>query len=123
MTSQRTAGATCPGTLLAEQLSVPPASSPGLRPASADAAWRRQRDLFFVDEARKTSRAMMGLGVIVQLSVFGVMLDAGYPMWRILSLAGLYAAFFLSHRFTVGGTMEHSKVAGSFITMSVAAQL
>src|SRR5215212_32735 len=109
MTSQRTAGSACPGTLLAEQLSVPPVASPGLRPASADAAWRRQRDLFFVDEARKTTRATMGLGVIVHFAVFGVLFHAGYPTWRILALAGLYAGFFLSHRLIVHGTVESSK--------------
>src|SRR5262245_41438082 len=121
MTDPQIAAPGCPGTSLAEPLSVAP--SPGLRPAAADAAWRRQRDVFFVDEARKTSRVTMGLGVVVQLVVFGVMLDAGYPTWRIVALGGLYVCFFLSHRLIVGDKLDPSKVAGSFIMMSVAAQL
>jgi signal transduction histidine kinase len=121
MTSQPTAAPNCPGTSLAEPLAVAP--SPGLRPTAVDAAWRRQRDLFFVDEARKTSRTMMGLGVLVQLTVFGVMFHADYPSWRIFALAGLYAAFFGSHRLIVRRTMESTRVASSFIGMSVASQL
>src|SRR5262245_41816760 len=111
MTPQPVAATECPGTSLAEPSPVAP--SPGLRAPSADAAWRRQRDLLFVDEARKTTRATMGFGVLVQLAVFGVMLHAGYPGWRIGALAGLYAAFFLSHRLIVHRTMESTRVASS----------
>ena len=112
----------CDGTSLAGPMGVPPGSF-GTKSTSADAAWRRQRDLFFVDEARKTTRTMMGLGVVVQLSTFGVLIDAGYPSWRICTLAGLYLMFFLTHKLIVGLEMDSNRVASSFIRMSVASQL
>src|SRR5512139_1865882 len=65
MASQLTAEPPCAGTSLANDLDVPP--NPVTRSAAVDAAWRRQRDIFFVSEARKTSRTMLGLGVFVQL--------------------------------------------------------
>lgn len=100
---------------------VPPVS--GLRSPPAEAAWRRQRDLFFVDEARQTSRTMLGLGVLVQLATFGIMLHAEYPAWRIGTLAGLYAAFALVHRFVMKCTLDTHRVPSSFIMMSVTAQI
>jgi signal transduction histidine kinase len=85
--------------------------------------WRRQRDLFFVTEARETSRAMLGLGVIVQLMTFGILFHAEYPAWRIGALAGLYAAFVVGHRFIMKCTLDTHRVPSSFIMMSVAAQV
>jgi signal transduction histidine kinase len=86
-------------------------------------AWLRQRDIFFVREARKTSRKAMGLGVFVQLATFGILLHADYPTWRVGALAGLYFVFFCSHALIMRCTMDATKVAGAFIQMSVAAQL
>jgi signal transduction histidine kinase len=85
--------------------------------------WRRQRDLFFITEARKTTRATIGLGVIVQLVTFGLMLHAEYPTWRIGALGGLYLTFVLVHRFIMQCTLDSQRVASSFIMMSVAAML
>ncbi len=107
----------CPGTLLADVSPVAPRSSP------AEAVWRRQRDLFFVAEARNTSRTMIGLGVIVQLVTFGILLHAEYPAWRIGALAGLYAAFVVGHRFIMKCTLDTQRVPSSFIMMSIMAQV
>jgi signal transduction histidine kinase len=121
MASQPSGLTACPGTSLADVSPVPPSSSlPG---APTEAAWRRQRDLFFIDEARKTTRATIGLGVFVQLATFGLHLHAGYPLWRIATLTGLYAAFVLVHRFIMMNTSDDQRVASAFIMMSVAAQL
>jgi signal transduction histidine kinase len=121
MASQPSAPPPCPGTSLADVSPVPPA--PGLRSSSSEAAWRRQRDLFFVDEARKTTRATIGFGVIVQLATIGLHVHAEYPTWRIGALGGLYVAFVLVHRFIMKHTLDSQRVASAFITMSVAAQL
>jgi signal transduction histidine kinase len=121
MAPQPSADRACPGTLLADEIHVPPPT--GFRAPSAETAWRRQRDLFFVAEARKTSRAMIGLGVIVQLATFGLLLHAEYPAWRIGALAGVYVAFVLGQRFIMECTIDSQRVEGSFITMNVAAQL
>jgi signal transduction histidine kinase len=77
--------------------------------------------MFFVVEARKTSRTMIGLGVLVQLATFGLMLHAEYPAWRIGALAGLYTAFVAGQRFIMGCKLDAQRVSSSFIMMSVAA--
>ncbi len=120
MVSQSSQESPCAGTVLAEQAHVP---SPGDRSSAAEAAWLRQRDLFFVKEAGNTSRTTMGLGVFVQLSIFGILLHADYPSWRVAALAALYIAFFVSHASIMRCTLVPTKVAGAFIQMSVAAQL
>lgn len=107
------------GTALAAAGNVPP--PPG--PIPAEAAWRRQRDLFFVNEARKTTFLTMGLGLIVQASMFGILFLADYPTWRIDALFGLYIAFFSTHRWIMQCTFESTRVASAFIMMSVTAQV
>ena len=121
MTSQETASPQCPGTLLATDLGVSP--PPGIRAPSADAAWRSQRDLFFVSEARNTTRTTIGLGILVQLATFGLMVHAEYPTWRIGALAGIYLVFVLTHRAIMKVKAESNHVASAFIMMSIAAQL
>jgi len=85
--------------------------------------WRRQRDMFFVSEARRTSRTMLGLGLLVQLASFGLLLHAEYPLWRIGALAGLYTAFAIGQRFIAGCTLDAGRVSSNFIMMNIAAQL
>ncbi|HWO19074.1 MAG TPA: HAMP domain-containing sensor histidine kinase [Kofleriaceae bacterium] len=85
--------------------------------------WRRQRDLYFIAEARNTTRTTLGLGVLVQLATFGLMFHADYPTWRIGGLAGLYLAFVSVHRFIMRGRLATHRVASSFIMMSIAAML
>jgi signal transduction histidine kinase len=118
MASQIAADEQTSGTSLAEASAV--SSIPA---AARDAAWRRQRDIFFVSEARKTSRVMMGLGVFVQMFTIGVIYHAGYPAWRIGALVGIYLVFALGHKLIMKCTMDPAKVAGAFIQMSISAQL
>ena len=120
MASQMTAETPCDGTSLADASVVAP--NP-VRSAAVDAAWRRQRDIFFVSEARKTSRVMMGFGVFVQLFTLGVIYHSGYPAWRIGALTALYACFAIGHKVIMRCTLDPQKVAGAFIQMSIAAQL
>src|SRR5439155_22667809 len=101
---QRTVGRPSTGTSLAAEACVPPPS--GFRAPTADAVWRIQRDRIFLTEARKTARKATASGIAVQLTIFGILWDAGYPIWRIGALAGLYAAFMLAHRLILGRTSE-----------------
>ena len=121
MASQSTVESTCAGTSLADKAGVPPSSD--RRSTAVDAAWRRQRDIFFVNEARKTSRLMIGLGVIVQLLTIGIIYHAGYPAWRVAAFVGLYVAFVVAHKLIMRCTLDPQKVAGAFIQMSITAQL
>jgi signal transduction histidine kinase len=121
MASHLAAETPCDGTSLADDANV--RVNPANRSAAVDAAWRRQRDIFFVSEARKTSRLMMFVGVFVQFFTLAVIYHAGYPTWRIGALAGLYAVFAVAHRLIMRCTLDPQKVAGAFIQMSIAAQL
>ena len=106
------------GTTLAEPSAMPPFRSQ----FSAD-VWRSQRDRFFLTEARKTTRWTIGLGIILQLSLFAIFWHAGYPTWRIVAMAGLYAAFVVAHKLIIGCTNDPQKVASAFLGMNVAAEL
>jgi signal transduction histidine kinase len=94
-----------------------------MRSNAVDAAWRRQRDIFFVTEARKTSRLMIGLGIFVNVSTLAVLYQAGYPSWRIGALGALYIVFALAHKTIMRCTLDPQKVASAFIQMSISAQL
>lgn len=120
MASQPVADSPCAGTSLAQDAPVPPSDA---RRASVDATWRRQRDLFFVSEARKTSRVMIGIGILVQLFLLGLLYHAEYPTWRIAALGGLYLVFVVGHKLIMRCTLDPQKVAGAFIQMSITSQL
>jgi signal transduction histidine kinase len=109
----------CAGTSLAHEIDVPP---PGYRAPSADTVWRTQRDRFFLSEGRKTSRVMVGMGMLVQLLVLAILWHADYPTWRVAALGGLYVAFVFAHRF-VTRHQDPQRAAGSFIMMNISAQL
>ncbi len=110
----------CAGTSLADALVVPP---PAFRAPSADTVWRTQRDRYFLSEARTTTRITLGLGVLVQLLVLGLLWSAGYPTWRIIAVGGLYAAFMLAHKIVLSVTSDPHRTASSFIYMNISAQL
>ena len=104
--------ATDAGTTLARGKPVPPPES----------VWRTQRDEFFMSEARRTTRTVTSLGVVVQLAVIGLLVDAHYPAWRICALAGIYGSFVLGHRIVIARTRAAHRVEHAFIAMNVIAQ-
>jgi len=106
--------ATTAGTPLATPTAV---SAPVL-----DATWRTNRDRFFVDEARNTTRFAMLGGLATQLAVYAVFLHAGYPLVRVATLAGIWFAFAISHRLIIRATRNTERVETAFIAMNVAAQ-
>ncbi|CAN5807179.1 hypothetical protein BH11MYX3_BH11MYX3_44950 [soil metagenome] len=85
--------------------------------------WRDHRNQFFLQEARKTARLTIGLGVFVQAAVIGLLAQAGYETWRVAMLAGLYVMFALAHTLIVRPVRDSGRVETSFIYMSVVAQL
>ena len=106
-------------------LAAPPPVPPDLvsRSAACDAVWRDHRNQFFLEEARKTTRLTIGLGIFVQAAVMLLMLHAEYPTWRVAALAGMYLVFAVAHKLIIRPVREAGRVETSFIYMSVVAQL
>lgn len=77
--------ADCSGTSLA------PAASVG-DPRPAD-VWRGQRNRFLIEDGRATGQWLHALGGLVQGALFLIFLDAGYPVWRLITAAGVFIAF------------------------------
>jgi signal transduction histidine kinase len=109
------------GTSLAADPRVPPDLVS--RSAACDAVWRDHRNQFFLEEARKTTRVTIGIGVLVQAAVVLIFAHAGYPTWRVWALGGVYLAFALAHRLIIRPVREAGRVETAFIYMSVVAQL
>ena len=107
---------TAPGTRLAEQASVSDSPRP-------NDVWRGRRNSFFIEEARKFSRWAILLGTFVHSAVIAILAIDGYPLWRILTLASMYAVFAMGQRFIVRRAIEEKCVEASFIGMNIFAQL
>jgi signal transduction histidine kinase len=101
------------GTMLAERKPVP----------APEAVWRTQRDQFFMNEARHTTRTVMMVGLVVQLFVIGNLVHAGYTPWRIVALASVYVAFSISHRVVIAITRSQGRVDHAFIYMNLLSQV
>ena len=108
------------GTSLAHEPAVP---AELVKSTSPDAVWRDHRNQFFVEEARKTTRLVIGLGCIVQLAVLGVFLHADYAVWRVGAIAGMYGVFAIVHKLIVRPVQDPQRVETAFIRMSVVAQV
>ena len=85
------------GTSLAPGPPVPP--DPTARSAACDAVWRDHRNKFFLEEARKTTRVTIGIGILVQSAIVLIFAHADYPSWRVCALGGVYLALD-QHQFT-----------------------
>ena len=88
------------GTSLAERDPVP----------APEAVFRTQRDQFFMNGARRTTRTMTSCGIVVQLAVLALLASAGYPTWRIVGLVCVYAGFVLGHHIVITRTRTQSRV-------------
>jgi signal transduction histidine kinase len=106
------------GTSLADASPVPP----GLR-SIPDAVWRTQRDRFFLRESRGTSRTTITAGMLVQAAQLGILIHAGYPVWRVGSLLALYVVFVLAHAVIMRTTRATHSVEQAFIGMNLAAMV
>jgi signal transduction histidine kinase len=120
MTSQDRACPANAGTSLARVGGVPPFEDLDSRD---DAAWRTQRDRFFVAEARKSSVIMIGLGGLVQCLLLALLWLADYPTWRICAVALMYVGFGIAHRVIIRVNHDPARTATSFILMNITSQL
>jgi signal transduction histidine kinase len=77
----------CSGTSLAV---ATPVGDP--RPADV---WRGQRNRFLIEDARTTGQRMHLLGGAVQMAVLLTFVDAGYPVWRVVTAFGVFVTFAL----------------------------
>jgi len=62
--------------------------APGRVVPAPDAVWRNHRDQFFHKEARSTTRNMVCGGLVVEAALIAILIEAHYPMWRILAALG-----------------------------------
>lgn len=109
------------GTPMAAACKVPPDLVS--RSAACDAVWRDHRNQFFLEEARKTTRLTIGLGMLVQVVILGLFLHAGYPSWRICGIATLYVFFAVAHKLIIHPLRDAGRVETAFICVGVIAQL
>ena len=111
----------CDGTSLAVTIDVPIAVPP-----SPDQFWRGHRNKYFLQEARRTTRLTLGLGILVQAAVLTIFALAGYAPWRMVTLGALYGGFAVAHKLClrpVECSGDASRVEHAFIAMNVIAQL
>ncbi len=108
------------GTPLADLAAV---AAPAFPASNPETVWRGHRNQFFIEEARTTSRTMMGLGCIVQAGAFALFFLGGYPTWRVASLIALWIVFFAVQRVLLLPIQDPARAEGAFIRMNIAAQL
>jgi signal transduction histidine kinase len=89
----------------------------------AGAVWRQQRDHYFLSESPQTHKLTQSCGLALQLVMLGILIEAGYPSWRIGALAGVYAAFAVVHRLVMRRTRSTGQVEHAFIGINFTAQL
>src|SRR5262245_43544459 len=110
-----TAQVDCPGTSLAP---VAPVGDP--RPADI---WRGQRNRFLVEDARATGQKMHLLGGLVQVAIYLVFLDAGYPLWRVVAAASVFVGFAAFQTSWLQLRVRPSDDAGTFDRVFIAVNL
>src|SRR4051812_50132633 len=103
-----------PGTLLA------PAASVG-DPRPAD-IWRGQRNRFLLEDARTAGRWIHFVGGLIQLAMFLVFLDAGYPMWRVAAAAGVFLTFATVQKVWIRRSRDYASYDRVFIAINLSAQ-
>lgn len=108
------------GTSLANPLFVTDAPTP---PTPIADSWRDQRNTFFFQNAKHTSKVFIGLGCFMQAATLAILYQGGTEVWRLGALAGLYTAFALLHRLAIRPMRDPSAVETGFIRMNVLAQL
>lgn len=106
--------ADCPGTSLA------PATSVG-DPRPAD-VWRGQRNRFLIEDARTTGKRMHLLGGLVQLVIYLVFLDAGYPAWRVGTAYAVFITFAMIQAAWIRSSHDAQTYDRAFIGINLSAQ-
>lgn len=116
---ERTLNGPAGGTPLVAKASV--SDVPRSNPADV---WRRNRDEFFVNESRRTSKVIVSAGILVQALVIGLVAQANYETWRVIALAAGYLAFVVGHKLIIRQAIGRARTIDStFIWMNILAQL
>ena len=68
------------------------AQPPPVQDVGAGAVWRQQRDRYFLSDAPKTSKHTQIGGCAMQAVMVVILVEAGYPTWRIAALIPLPSA-------------------------------
>src|SRR5262245_43609368 len=103
-----------PGTSLARSAVV---GDP--RPADV---WRGQRNRFLIEDARSTGKRMHLFGGMIQLVIYLVFFDAGYPLWRLGTAVGVFVGFALVQRRVLRNALDTQSFDRVFIAMNLSAQ-
>lgn len=106
--------AECSGTSLAP---APAVGDP--RPADL---WRGQRNRFLIEDARSTGQRMHLLGGAVQLVIYLVFLDAGYPVWRVAAAGAVFVTFALIQTAWIRSAHDGLTFDRVFIGVNLSAQ-
>jgi signal transduction histidine kinase len=81
------------------------------------------RNAYMLANARQTSLRGMFVGGCLCLIVGGVLLDGGFPIWRVAAMCAAFVVLMLSHQLLIARTKAPEDVETMFIRMNVLAQL
>jgi signal transduction histidine kinase len=91
-------------------------------PRASD-VWRGRRNLYFIEQTRSITRWAMLLGAVVHAGSIAILAHAGYPLWRVLGVGGLFVTFTILQRFAITRARREQCIEASFTAINVAAQL
>jgi signal transduction histidine kinase len=84
--------------------------------------WRGQRNRFLIEDGRATGQWLHMLGGVVQLALFLIFLDAGYPAWRVIAAAGVFITFALIQTAWIRSSHDALSFDRVFIGINLSAQ-
>jgi len=90
-------------------------------PRPAD-IWRGQRNRFLIEDARNTGQWIHAIGAFIQLVLFLIFLDAGYPTWRIVAAAGVFLVFATIQKAWIHASPDAQSFDRVFIATNLSAQ-
>jgi len=90
-------------------------------PRPAD-VWRGQRNRFLIEDARDTGQWMHAFGGVVQLVLFLIFLNAGYPAWRVIAAAGVFVTFALIQKAWIRSSHDAQSFDRVLIGVNLSAQ-
>jgi signal transduction histidine kinase len=90
-------------------------------PRPAD-VWRGQRNRFLIEDARDTGQWMHAFGGVVQLVLFLIFLNAGYPVWRVVAAAGVFITFALIQKAWIRSSHDAQSFDRVLIGVNLSAQ-
>jgi signal transduction histidine kinase len=90
-------------------------------PRPAD-VWRGQRNRFLLEDARHTRQRMHAFGALVQIAIFLIFSDAGYPSWRVIAAAAVFVGFSVMQTVWIRSSRDSQSFDKVFIAINLSAQ-